>query len=178
MRKCPLCDKEADSQHHIKPRSEGGSNEPRNLVWLCKACHNNVEGREFTPSLIESERRRLKGSAALGESYVFMVHGECIVFAGIRINDTLIPFGIRLPKEQPLANAQVAMPFHVSGKTPKGRPRKVISSHLAKILDEDISIREKARLTGLSRRIVQNYIKEQKAEYVADQGGTKIPAKR
>jgi 5-methylcytosine-specific restriction endonuclease McrA len=26
--------------HHIKYRSRGGSNDRKNLVWLCRRCHN------------------------------------------------------------------------------------------------------------------------------------------
>ena len=176
-----MCDKEAVSLHHIQPRSEGGTDDPRNLVWLCKSCHDKVEGIPFTPELIESERRKIKGaSATSGETYVFMVHDDFMAFAGIRVNDTLIPFNIILPKEQPLRNVQVTM--DIEGDAPekpqkgvpkikqsrsRGRPNKTINSYLAKILDEDISVRDKAKMTGLSRSYIQRYIKEQRAVYTA-----------
>lgn len=41
--KCPICNDIANGEHHILPRSEGGSNEQRNKVWLCSRCHNIVE---------------------------------------------------------------------------------------------------------------------------------------
>lgn len=32
--------------HHIKSRSEGGSDKPRNLTTLCQECHSQVHGRQ------------------------------------------------------------------------------------------------------------------------------------
>ena len=213
VRRCPLCDGEADSAHHIKPRSEGGSDESRNIVWLCRSCHDRVEGLVFTPALIESERRRIKGQAATqGERYVFMVHESYMVFAGIRVHDNLIPFNIILPRDQPLNDVQITLdlpsepslkskkipekinerayrgrppkpPINNKVKKPRGRPRlniekpvtnrkrgrprKVISYELAQLLDEDVSLSEKARKTGLSKSFIHKYIKEKRAEYVA-----------
>lgn len=179
MKRCPLCDKEATSEHHIKPRSEGGGDEPRNKVLLCKSCHDRVEGIAFTPALIESERRKIKGHGATsGETYVFMVHNDYMAFAGIRVEEQFTPFNIILPREQPLTNAQVIMDF--KGDSPlatlkavpklkqspaRGRPRKTIPFYLAKILDEDISIREKVKLTGLPQTTIHRYIKETRGEY-------------
>lgn len=34
--------------HHILPRSEGGTDSYRNLIVLCKDCHNKVELEELT----------------------------------------------------------------------------------------------------------------------------------
>lgn len=181
MRKCPLCDGEANSPHHIRPRSEGGTDEPRNIVWLCSSCHDRVEGIPFTPDLIESERRKIKGyGPTSGETYVFMDHGDYMVFAGIRVNGNVIPFNILLPHEQPLNDAQISM--DIEGQAPQepekagtkvraggrmGRPRKTIPLYLAQILDEDLSIREKAKLIGVSHTTIRRYIKERRAEYVA-----------
>jgi len=112
-----------------------------------------------------------------------MIHEDYIVFAGIRLNDVLVPFNILLPKEQALTNAQVMLDLNgnapekpkktvpklntMSATSGRGRPRKTIPLYLAKILDEDISVREKAKLTGLSRMVVQRYVKEEKAKYTA-----------
>lgn len=41
---CPICGDPANSRHHLTTRAEGGSDNPRNLVWLCKPCHDVVEG--------------------------------------------------------------------------------------------------------------------------------------
>ena len=182
MRKCPLCDKEASSPHHIKPRSEGGTDDERNLVWLCKSCHDRVEGLEFTPDLIESERRRMKGARATsGETYEFMVHDDCVIFAGIAVDDkVIVPLNIRLPREQQFADAQVVMPLDGNGdkklkkavpklKTmpPTGRPHRTISAYMAKILDEDISLAEKAKYLGLPKTTIHRYIKERREQYIA-----------
>lgn len=44
-RKCEWCDELIDSHetHHIKPRSEGGPNEPENLIVLCPNCHDKAD---------------------------------------------------------------------------------------------------------------------------------------
>ncbi|HUR69199.1 MAG TPA: HNH endonuclease signature motif containing protein [Candidatus Thermoplasmatota archaeon] len=44
--KCPVCGDEKDVQkltkHHIHPRSLGGPTDLRNLVLICRHCHDNV----------------------------------------------------------------------------------------------------------------------------------------
>lgn len=42
---CFICGKKVykHNQHHIKPRSEGGSDERRNLLPVCPRCHNLIE---------------------------------------------------------------------------------------------------------------------------------------
>ena len=41
---CSLCDKNTyGSEHHIKPRTFGGTNATNNLVFLCSNCHDSVE---------------------------------------------------------------------------------------------------------------------------------------
>jgi len=44
-RRCEWCDDEIDYHevHHINPRSEGGSNDPKNLIVLCPNCHNKAD---------------------------------------------------------------------------------------------------------------------------------------
>lgn len=60
---CPICGEPAVSEHHIKPRDVGGSDEPRNKVWLCARCHNIVEmiydetGVEYNPALVNAIQR-------------------------------------------------------------------------------------------------------------------------
>lgn len=48
---CQSCRKrfpvEQLSCHHIIPRDEGGSNNPRNLITLCKPCHDEIELAEI-----------------------------------------------------------------------------------------------------------------------------------
>lgn len=44
--KCPVCGDEKDvgtlTKHHIHPRSLGGPTDLRNLVLICRGCHDNV----------------------------------------------------------------------------------------------------------------------------------------
>jgi hypothetical protein len=44
--RCPVCGDEKDvaklTKHHIHPRSLGGPTDLRNLVLICRACHDNV----------------------------------------------------------------------------------------------------------------------------------------
>jgi hypothetical protein len=43
IRTCPICGSEANSIHHIIPRSEGGEDIDSNKVMLCRSCHDEVE---------------------------------------------------------------------------------------------------------------------------------------
>lgn len=36
---CVLCDNGYTDMHHVTPRSQGGRNNPHNLVSLCRRCH-------------------------------------------------------------------------------------------------------------------------------------------
>jgi len=46
--KCRRCgSREHLTIHHIVPRKRGGKTEPRNLITLCKKCHDYVELREL-----------------------------------------------------------------------------------------------------------------------------------
>ena len=63
-KKCPICGlRPAMSPHHIIPRSEGGTDDPKNIVHLCKVCHDIVEeiynstGLTYSPCLINAIRR-------------------------------------------------------------------------------------------------------------------------
>lgn len=46
--RCPVCGDENEltrlTKHHIHPRSLGGPTDLRNLVLICRACHDNVHG--------------------------------------------------------------------------------------------------------------------------------------
>ena len=43
--RCALCDSPRGLQiHHVMPRSEGGSNDPMNLITLCWVCHAIAHG--------------------------------------------------------------------------------------------------------------------------------------
>lgn len=40
---CFICDDAAEDAHHIVPRRMGGCDDDRNLVDLCRRCHQKVE---------------------------------------------------------------------------------------------------------------------------------------
>ena len=99
MRICPLCDQEANSPHHIKPRSEGGTDEPRNIVYLCRSCHDQVEGVEFTPELVTRMRRESLGKDVQGEEYWWLHRSDGLMFIGVKKprSSELIHFYIFIP---------------------------------------------------------------------------------
>lgn len=43
MKRCIVCLAPASGEHHIVPRSAGGSDDPENLVLLCAACHARIQ---------------------------------------------------------------------------------------------------------------------------------------
>jgi HNH endonuclease len=51
--KCPLCDRRLGKghSHHVKPRSDDGSNGPANLLRICVACHALIHDGEYEDSL-------------------------------------------------------------------------------------------------------------------------------
>lgn len=64
-RSCPICGDSAPSPHHILPEAEGGTNDSKNIVWLCVPCHDVVEqiydetGQLYSPAVIEVARQML-----------------------------------------------------------------------------------------------------------------------
>ena len=64
---CPVCKENlAISPHHVKPRAEGGTDSPRNIVKLCKRCHDIIEeiysqtGIRYSSKLIKLVRLRFE----------------------------------------------------------------------------------------------------------------------
>lgn len=49
---CRGCGQPAHHIHHIVYRSQGGSDEPENLVWLCNLCHLASHGGRPTGSAL------------------------------------------------------------------------------------------------------------------------------
>lgn len=62
---CPVCGKEANSPHHVRPRGQGGTDDPKNICWLCRQCHDLVDemqeetGLGLCPELIYRVRQKL-----------------------------------------------------------------------------------------------------------------------
>ena len=44
--RCEYCGKKAVDPHHIIYRSQGGNNNKKNLIALCRKCHDDVEIRQ------------------------------------------------------------------------------------------------------------------------------------
>jgi len=62
--RCTLCGSTSDLEvHHIVPRSEGGTNDPDNLVTLCAICHSDSHDRPLI-----SPKRAADDSAPSTES--------------------------------------------------------------------------------------------------------------
>lgn len=37
-----VCLSRGDQAHHVRRRSQGGSDDPSNLKWVCDACHGHI----------------------------------------------------------------------------------------------------------------------------------------
>ena len=88
---CPICGELANSPHHVKPRSAGGTDEPRNICWLCNCCHDYIEqvqeerGVELSADLIDEMRRALKikldtDNDGVSESYAYVDRHCCLLW--------------------------------------------------------------------------------------------------
>lgn len=57
--RCEWCETDLDNPqiHHIKPRSEGGSNEPSNLMILCPTCHSKADNGNPTRTKLRQKLR-------------------------------------------------------------------------------------------------------------------------
>lgn len=58
--RCEWCEERFDHPHvhHIVPRSEGGPNEPDNLIVLCPNCHEKADREAIPQSKLEAKVRR------------------------------------------------------------------------------------------------------------------------
>lgn len=54
---CEWCEEPLDAPevHHIKPRSEGGPNDPDNLIVLCPNCHNKADSELISRSQLTAK---------------------------------------------------------------------------------------------------------------------------
>lgn len=43
--RCRACGQPGTHAHHLVYRSHGGSDEPRNLIWTCAACHRLIHAK-------------------------------------------------------------------------------------------------------------------------------------
>lgn len=63
---CEWCDERTDHPevHHIEPRSEGGPNEPSNLIVLCPDCHRKADRGGISRTKLQAKVRRQVESVA------------------------------------------------------------------------------------------------------------------
>jgi len=174
MRRCPLCDGEANSPHHIKPLLEGGTDEPRNIVYLCRRCHDEIEGLGFTPELVTKMRRARLGKAASQEEYWWLYRYDGVMFIGIHKprHDELIHFDILIPydSQMPLLRdleVQNTSEEVVAKISPtitirkRGRPKIVLSEEqVSLLLGSGESLRKKALKSNLRKDTVRRRPKQ------------------
>ena len=169
---CPFCGQPATSEHHIVPRVEGGDEHKRNTVWLCKSCHDDIEGLLFTPALLEQKRREKLGlTDTQKEVYVFLVHPDGELFIGIRKGkEIVLPFNILFPYDAQLqmpikgTSTKVAEPStYPNMRQRRGRPSKILPPEATLLLgDITLSSREIAQRLGVSYRTICRRIKERR----------------
>lgn len=69
---CALCDSPRGLQiHHCEPRSEGGSDDPMNLITLCWRCHAVAHGTRLqdSPDWMDTKELRLACEEYLADMY-------------------------------------------------------------------------------------------------------------
>ena len=156
--KCPLCDNEAISPHHIKSRSEGGTNDSRNIVFLCKRCHDEVEIEclNFTPDLITNKRREyLSAKATSQEEYWYIQRPDGLLFIGIKTpgEKEMRHFDIFIPDDSISLNSQRTFLKPLGTKIIKrnrGRPRLTVDWELVgKLKNQGLSLRNIEEMTDI-----------------------------
>ena len=53
---CAVCGAVAVDIHHIKMKSQGGTDDVSNLVPLCRYCHQNAHSRKISEEYLKSRR--------------------------------------------------------------------------------------------------------------------------
>lgn len=73
---CQNCGRSGGSQgnvelhaHHIVPKSKGGTHKKRNLVTVCKACHDAIHGQRPAPTPIENGDFSTRIKNAINRNY-------------------------------------------------------------------------------------------------------------
>ena len=59
---CEICSRLATDIHHIIYKSQGGSDNPDNLIALCRDCHNKAHDNIFTKKFLYDKRNSRKKS--------------------------------------------------------------------------------------------------------------------
>ncbi len=182
--KCALCGKPIEEYHHIIPRSQKGSNQVKNIIGLCKHCHDSVHNDEETQkylfklkegSYVQHEVSLLNSvmPALIDELSVFCAeHGiELIVTDGHTTNDTRDKYG--LMKD----HSSDAYAISLAGRTPahvmyapviyqKRRFKKKSGGMIAKRNQREYQANEKT--VAWNRHKAENQKKPSLEEYIAE----------
>ena len=166
--RCPICSNKAVSQHHIKPRAEGGTDDPRNLVWLCKKCHDEVEDSEFTIQLLERKRKEKLGQKTVSsEEYWYIQRPEGVLFVGIKKPGKRVEnYNIFFPYKKRGGIIYQQMPLDTGvfpGKIriERGRPHLVVDKDLVRrFKQQNLSNRQIAKQLGISHMSVNRILEK------------------
>ena len=87
---CVACgSKEHLTQHHLVPRSIGGSDEDSNLITLCGSCHAKSHGHNAAWRTSELTRKALQFKKAQGERVGAIPYGHDLADDGVRLLDNI-----------------------------------------------------------------------------------------
>ena len=87
---CVACgSKEHLTQHHLVPRSIGGSDEDSNLITLCGSCHAKAHGHNAAWRTSELTRKALQFKKAQGERVGAIPYGYGLADDGVRLQDNI-----------------------------------------------------------------------------------------
>lgn len=86
--KCACCGNPIEHYHHIKPRHEGGSNLPENLIGLCKNCHEKIHHNDKLVYKINKIglKKKYSGISILNISLPKIYNELCKLFSFKRVN--------------------------------------------------------------------------------------------
>jgi hypothetical protein len=167
---CPIClIKQAISPHHILPRSLGGTDDRRNIVYLCLSCHDLVEmiqektGKSFSPDMIEQIRQAAdiklgKDKDGVSHSYK-TICGKTFLLWVILGNGTqkiVNQFVDGYPDELIPKEPQESKPLDIPAPTHRGRGRpfdmRIDTQYLAQLVEQG---------RGKSLREIQHMLHQQ-----------------
>jgi hypothetical protein len=76
---CVCCGAPIEHYHHIRPRHEGGSNTPENLIGLCSSCHAEVHQNKRLLDAI-GKTKRYAGTSIVNIAMPFILNGLVKMF--------------------------------------------------------------------------------------------------